>query len=103
MNFDSLPEIIYEIFDPKSAKSADRWVGDIARVVDEACGLSPEEFGELEIEPDDWESVYKPALLWRFYRHLSAQLALIAEGHATVLHNTLIAKKEELDGLDDPH
>ena len=95
----ALGEIIRDIFEPKAAKLAQDWAQDIARTVDEACHLTPEEFGDLEIGPDDWEDVYKPALLWRFYRHIGAQLNRIGEGHAQVLLTTL--KKEDDDGLGD--
>jgi len=94
-----LQEVIYDIFDPKAVRSAKRWTADIAKVVDEASAIPDEELVKLGINPEAWDDVYKPALLWRFYRHLGQELAQIADGHAEVLTQTLKELKEKADGL----
>lgn len=93
-----LQEVVRDIFKPKTAKSAKRWTQDIAQTVDNACALTEREMINLGMEDGEWESVFKPALLWQFYRHLAAEMNQLADGHATVLANTL---KGELDGLGD--
>jgi len=94
-----LQEVITDTFDPKSKKSAQKWMRDIAQVVDQACEMSGTELSELGLSPEDWENLYKPALLWRFYRHLGSEVNQMAEGHAQVLlHSLQDAEEEECPG-----
>ena len=94
MNRGNLEEVIRDIFKPKSKRAAEKWTRDIAQVVDRACELIDGEFAELGLEEGEWEAVYKPALLWQFYRHLGAEMNQLADGHALALTRTL---KEGLD------
>jgi hypothetical protein len=94
-----LQEVVYEIFDPKAERSAKKWVSDIAKVVAAASEVPDDDLQALGIHPEGWDDVYRPALLWRFFRHLASELNQIADGHAEDLANTLKKLKEEADGL----
>jgi len=94
VNRGHLEEVIRDIFKPKSKRAAEKWTRDIARVVDSACALTGVEMIDLGLEEKEWEDVYKPALLWQFYRHLGTEMNQLADGHALALTRTL---KEGLD------
>lgn len=80
-------ELIRDKIDPACRDAAKRWLEDIARAVNDSANEWAA--GNPGIDHDQWPDIVKPALLWRFYWHLSNELRMIAEGHEQVMRDGL--------------
>lgn len=91
---DNIFATLRDNIDPRCKHSAKTWLEDIAKVVNVSVDESAMELFLAHPDLNErWEDTYKPALLWRFYWHLSNELRLISEGHEKVLFTGLEEKR----------